>query len=168
MTDVDVRARRGGGRTAAAAARSAPAELAEQAARLTAAMDATVNGEAARHGLTRADFDVLAALRGAAPEHRLKPTELSVVCRLSSGGTSNVIRRMTESGYVVREADLRDGRSSWAQLTEEGLRVCERIQDTVDTVHARRLAGLPPGVVDALTALLSQAVGALESAPEGS
>ncbi|WP_052411542.1 MarR family winged helix-turn-helix transcriptional regulator [Streptomyces sp. NRRL S-118] len=159
---MDVKARRGHGSAAGPTARSAPAELAEQATRLTSAMDATVNAEAARHGLTRADFDVLAALR-AAPDHRLKPTELSSLCRLSSGGTSNVIRRMTESGYVVREADLYDGRSSWAQLTEEGTRVCDRVQETVDGVHARLLAGLPPGVVDALTALLAQAVDALES-----
>lgn len=139
------------------------AELAELAARLCAALDATTNSRVAEHGLTRADYDVLAALRGADPGMRLKPTDLAARCRLSSGGTSNVLRRLTSSGYVVREDDLHDGRSAWAQLTEEGLLVTARIQDAVSTVHETRLAGLPPGAVDALTALLGQAVDALES-----
>ncbi|WP_051055074.1 MULTISPECIES: MarR family transcriptional regulator [Kitasatospora] len=141
----------------------AAAELAALAARLCAVMDATTSERIAEHGLTRADFDVLAALRGAGPGHRLRPMDLSALCRLSSGGTSNVLRRMTESGYVVREADLRDGRSSWAQLTVEGLRVVGAVQEGVDAVHARVLRRLPPGVVDALSALLAQAVDALES-----
>ncbi|MFJ6700832.1 MarR family winged helix-turn-helix transcriptional regulator [Streptomyces sp. NPDC091272] len=139
------------------------AELAALATRLCAAMDATINGRAAEYGLTRADYDVLAALRGSGPRMRLKPTELQVRCRLSSGGTSNVVRRMTESGYVVREADLHDGRSAWAQLTEEGLLVTARIQDGIDSVHDRRLDRLPPGVVDALSALLAQTVAVLEA-----
>lgn len=142
--------------------RSPAAELAAQAARLTAVMDATTNAEVARRGLTRADFDVLAALRFSGPEQRLKPTDLSERCGLSSGGTSNVVRRMTESGYVVREADLYDGRSSWALLTEEGLRIAENIQDAADAAHAGMLDLLPPGVVDALSALLAQAASVLE------
>ncbi|MFD8691618.1 MarR family winged helix-turn-helix transcriptional regulator [Streptomyces sp. NPDC059651] len=149
-------------RAPATAPRSPSAELAARAARLTAVMDATTNAEVARRGLTRADFDVLAALRFAGPERRLKPTDLSERCGLSSGGTSNVVRRMTESGYVVREADLYDGRSSWALLTEEGLRIAENIQDAADAVHAEMLDLLPPGVVDALTALLAQAASVLE------
>ena len=141
----------------------ASAELAAQAARLCAAMDSTTNARVAEHGLTRADFDVLAALRGAGPGHRLRPMDLSAGCRLSSGGTSNVLRRMTESGYVVREADLHDGRSSWAQLTVEGMRVAEAVQEAVDGVHTQLLRRLPPGVVDALSALLAQTVAVLES-----
>ncbi|MEW2530221.1 MULTISPECIES: MarR family transcriptional regulator [unclassified Streptomyces] len=140
-------------------------ELAQLAARLCAALDATTNSRVAQHGLTRADYDVLAALRGAGGELRLKPTELAARCRLSSGGTSNVLRRMSESGYVVREADLADGRSAWAQLTEEGLLITSRIQDGVAAVQERRLALLPPGAVDALSALLAQAAEVLE-APE--
>ncbi|WP_234334635.1 MarR family winged helix-turn-helix transcriptional regulator [Streptomyces sp. NRRL B-1347] len=139
-------------------------ELAQLAARLCAALDATTNSRVAQYGLTRADYDVLAALRGA-DGLRLKPTELAARCRLSSGGTSNVLRRMSESGYVVREADLADGRSAWAQLTEEGLLITARIQDAVAAVQERRLALLPPGAVDALSALLAQAADVLE-APE--
>ncbi|WP_225987536.1 MarR family winged helix-turn-helix transcriptional regulator [Streptomyces spectabilis] len=139
-------------------------ELAQLAGRLCAVLDATTNSRVAQYGLTRADYDVLAALRSAGGELRLKPTELAARCRLSSGGTSNVLRRMSESGYVVREADLADGRSAWAQLTEEGLLVTTRIQDAVAAVQERRLALLPPGAVDALSALLAQAADVLEAA----
>ncbi|MBD0420420.1 MarR family transcriptional regulator [Streptomyces sp. NPDC052309] len=147
------------------ASRCTPAHLASQAARLAAAMDAVTDAEAARWGLTRADFEVLAALRDAGEEHgyRLRPTELAERCRLSSGGTSNIIRRMTESGYVVREADLRDGRGSWAQLTQEGLRVEEEVRGAADAVYERLLGPLPGGVVEALSGLISLVAASLES-----
>ncbi|MFI8930529.1 MarR family winged helix-turn-helix transcriptional regulator [Streptomyces sp. NPDC053474] len=144
-----------------------PAHLAAQATRLAAAMDAVTDAEAAQRGLTRADFEVLAALRGAgaALGYRLRPGELAERCHLSSGGTSNIIRRMAESGYVVREADLHDGRGSWAQLTEEGRRVVDAVRRAADAVYDELLRPLPGGAVDALSGLISLVAAALEQAP---
>ncbi|MEW2530628.1 MarR family transcriptional regulator [Streptomyces sp. NPDC047071] len=141
-----------------------PAHLAAQATRLAAAMDAVTDAEAAQRGLTRADFEVLAALRGAgaALGYRLRPGELAERCHLSSGGTSNIIRRMAESGYVVREADLHDGRGSWAQLTEEGRRVVDAVRRAADAVYGELLRPLPGGAVDALSGLISLVAAALE------
>ncbi len=105
---------------------------------------------------------MLVALVRSGPGRRLKPTDLMELCALSSGGTTKVVRRMTESGYVVREADLYDGRSSWVQLTEEGLGLVAGIEAEVAAQHTRLLERLPAGVVDALIALLEQAAVVLE------
>ncbi|QDQ16004.1 MarR family winged helix-turn-helix transcriptional regulator [Streptomyces spectabilis] len=149
-------------------ARCTPAHLAAQATRLAAAMDAVTDTEAAQRGLTRADFEVLAALRGAGADrgYRLRTGELAGRCHLSSGGTSNIIRRMAESGYVVREADLHDGRGSWAQLTEEGRRVVDAVRRAADAVYEQLLSPLPAGAADALSGLISLVAAALEQAPE--
>ncbi|AEW98161.1 MULTISPECIES: MarR family winged helix-turn-helix transcriptional regulator [Streptomycetaceae] len=150
---------------AAPAPRPAPAprgaavtELAARTTALAAALDEATTTALAPTGLTRADYDVLAALHRTGPPHRLKPTDITAACHLSSGGTSNVLRRLATSGYITREADAHDGRSTWVELTPEGHHLTTQALTATTTAHTRLLAHLPPDTLTTLTTLLRQAL----------
>ncbi|MBW1597395.1 MarR family winged helix-turn-helix transcriptional regulator [Streptomyces sp. JJ38] len=116
--------------------------LAQQVYRLGRLLDSATASAAARVGLTRAEADVLRALLSAS-DHRLRPTALATACGLSSGGTSNIIQRLARSGFVNREANDRDGRSNWVQLTPEGAELTRVVAEAVTDRHTRLLAPLP-------------------------
>ncbi|MEU3598927.1 MarR family transcriptional regulator [Streptomyces sp. NPDC006798] len=135
--------------------------LAAKAALLARLVNAAARSAASGAGLTKADADVLTALN-AAPRQRLRPTCLATACGLSSGGTSNVILRLAQAGYVNREAHPEDGRSSWVRLTREGQALAGAVLESAARDHAVLLDRLPSGVADQLDELLDVALGHLQ------
>ncbi|WP_326837511.1 MarR family transcriptional regulator [Amycolatopsis rhabdoformis] len=96
-------------------------ELVKRVARLHALLAEVLIAQLNRFGITKAEYDVLCALAAAGEPYRLKPSELAARILLSSGGTSNVLRRLAGAGLVDREPDPSDARSSWVVLTPEGV-----------------------------------------------
>ncbi|MBN3929565.1 MarR family transcriptional regulator [Streptomyces verrucosisporus] len=138
-----------------------PDRLARHVIRLAQLLDAVTADAAEDAGLTRIDADVLLALY-AAPGRRLSPTGLTVGCGLSSGGTSNIVHRLAAAGYVNREANLCDGRSSWVCLTEEGARTAGLVAQSAASARARLLRRLPEGCAESLTQLVELALDRLD------
>ncbi|MDG9704536.1 MarR family winged helix-turn-helix transcriptional regulator [Streptomyces sp. DH37] len=138
-----------------------PDRLARHVIRLAQLLDAATDDAAADAGLTRVDADVLLALY-AAPGQRLSPTGLTVGCGLSSGGTSNIVHRLVAAGYVNREANLCDGRSSWVRLTEEGAQVAGLVAQAAAAARARLLRRLPEGIAENLAQLVEAALDRLD------
>ena len=95
-------------------------ELMRHVARLAGMLEGVLQPQLTRAGLTRAEYDILGTLKAAAPDHRLRPTDLSRRAILTSGGTSNAIRRLEQRTLISRSKDSEDGRSTWIQLTPEG------------------------------------------------
>jgi DNA-binding MarR family transcriptional regulator len=95
-------------------------QLVKRAARLTGLIDAVTVAELDRLGRTKADYEVLSRLRAAGAPYQLKPHELASELLLSSGGTTNVLHRLTAAGLLVRHADPADRRSVWVRLTPTG------------------------------------------------
>jgi DNA-binding MarR family transcriptional regulator len=124
-------------------------ELGKRAARLSQAMEQPLRVELADMGLTYAEFDVLAALRRVGEPYRLKPSELTRALMLTSGGTSNVLQRLTKAGYVERADNSADARSRWVQLTPEGLRVTLEALKLAGRVHEDVLTGIPESTIRA-------------------
>ncbi|AEW97843.1 MULTISPECIES: MarR family winged helix-turn-helix transcriptional regulator [Streptomycetaceae] len=142
-----------------------PVELVDRAIRLATIFGTAADAAVTRTGLTRADMDVLLTLhRAPGPGHRLKPSALAASCGLSSGGTSNIIRRLATVGYLTREADEHDGRSTWCQLTAEGARLAKAAARSAAAERDRLLARLPPRTAGELTRLLGAALEHLEAA----
>jgi DNA-binding MarR family transcriptional regulator len=137
------------------------ARMAQKAARLAQVVNAATRTAASGAGLTNADADVLLALSGA-PDRRLRPTSLSSACGLSSGGTSNVVLRLAQAGYVNREANIHDGRSTWVQLTEEGEALTRSVLDSAAAEHARLRERLPDDTAVAFEKLLDAVLDHLE------
>ncbi|MDH2426183.1 MarR family transcriptional regulator [Sphaerisporangium sp. TRM90804] len=133
-------------------------ELGKRVSRIGVLLEQALKAELAEIGLTYAEFDVLAALRRAGEPYRLRPSELSRSLLLTSGGTSNVLQRLTAAGYVEREADAGDARSRWVRLTERGVRVTERAMAASGRVHEEIMTGIPDEAVrhaaDALREIL--------------
>ncbi|MET9337198.1 MarR family transcriptional regulator [Nonomuraea sp. NPDC003804] len=118
-------------------------ELSKRMSRLHALFEQAVKAELVELGLTYAEFDVLAALARTGPPHRLKPSELTRALFLTSGGTSNVLQRLTTAGYVEREDNPGDARSRWVRLTPEGLRVANLALEGAGRAHSEAMAGVP-------------------------
>jgi DNA-binding MarR family transcriptional regulator len=71
-------------------------------------------------GMPLSWYDVLLEL-AAAPERRLRMTDLAERVVLSRTRVSRLVDEIAAAGLVVREQNPQDGRSAYATLTEEGL-----------------------------------------------
>src|SRR4029453_16987554 len=101
---------------------TSPAAIVGRVGRLTRFFDAGLTRTFKRFGLTRADFDVLAALRRSGPPYRLPQKALLNEFMRPSGATS--VR-------VGRAPDARDKRGAFGTLTDKG----GRRFDAVAPVH---------------------------------
>ena len=133
-------------------------ELSKRAARLSALLAVPVEAELSRLGLTKAEYDVLAVLRSTGEPYRLRPSVLARRLVLTSGGISNVLRRLEATDLIERDPDPADARSSWVRLSERGIRTAETAVRAASGAQAAALRGLPPETaqhaIDALRAVL--------------
>jgi DNA-binding MarR family transcriptional regulator len=119
-------------------------ELSKRAARLAAILEQATIRQLAKFKLTKAEYDVLAVLRAAGRPYRLRPTDLTARLLLSSGGTSNVLRRLTDATLISREPDPTDARSSWVQLTHHGVITTEAAVRASTAGQRQALAAVSP------------------------
>jgi len=78
-----------------------------------------------RFGLGEGEFDVLAALRRAAPSYELAPGELARHTMVTTGAASKRIDRLEAAGLVSRRVSEEDHRGRVIALTEAGRRVID-------------------------------------------
>ena len=78
------------------------------------------------HRLSAVEFEVLMRL-ARSPERRLRMTDLAGQTSLSTSGVTRVVDRMDRDGLVGREACPTDRRSSYAVITEAGLRRLDEV-----------------------------------------
>ena len=140
-----------------------PLELAKRVGRLHGLIDAVTTAELDRLGRTKAEYEVLARLRAAGAPYRRKPNELASSLLLSSGGTTNVLHRLTAAGLVLREADRVDRRSVWVRLTPAGVRAAEEVVLATNAAQSALLDRLPSDAATALADQLREVLGALET-----
>jgi DNA-binding MarR family transcriptional regulator len=133
-------------------------ELSKRTARLAALLTAPVEAALTRLGLTKAEYDILAVLRAAGTPYRLRPSVLAQRLLLTSGGTSNVLRRLAAADLIERDPDLSDARSSWVRLSTRGVNVAEEVMRATNAAQAAALRDVPPGTtraaIDALRDVL--------------
>jgi DNA-binding MarR family transcriptional regulator len=87
--------------------------------RVHAALLPRLERELAAVGMPLAWYDVLLELN-AAPDHRLRMTELGARAVLSRERISRVVDELERAGLVRRERNPHDGRSLLAGITDEG------------------------------------------------
>lgn len=80
--------------------------------------------DVARHGLTLAEFAVLEALYHKGP---LLLGEVQKKILVSSGGVTYLVDRLEERGLVRRKLCAEDRRARYAELTEGGVEMMNRI-----------------------------------------
>ncbi|MCP3804928.1 MarR family transcriptional regulator [Allokutzneria sp. A3M-2-11 16] len=138
-------------------------ELVKRVMLLAGDLDAATRRELPEFDLTTAEFDVLVGLRRSGPPYRLKPSELGRSLLLSSGGTSNIITRLTARGLVRRESDPDDGRGTLIVLTEAGRELAESAVLANSAAHAEVFAALPEETLEAATAALREVFAVLDN-----
>jgi DNA-binding MarR family transcriptional regulator len=78
----------------------------------------------AAHDITLDDYEILAFL-SFAPENRLRMSELADKLLVSRSRLTYRIDRLEQPGLVARRRCTQDGRSIWAELTDEGRALLE-------------------------------------------
>jgi MarR family transcriptional regulator, 2-MHQ and catechol-resistance regulon repressor len=108
-------------------------------ARAFRAIEAHAAADAARHGLTLAEFGILEALWH---KGRLLLGELGQTILVSSGGITFLVDRLEKRGLVERQECEEDRRARYAVLTREGEKLVQRIFPE----HAARLKQVLAGL----------------------
>ncbi|MDX1675683.1 MAG: MarR family transcriptional regulator [Longimicrobiales bacterium] len=130
--------------------------------RAHSAVEAHAEADVARHGLSLAEFGALEALYTKGP---LLVGELQRKVLKSSGGMTYVLDRLQDKGYVQRRPCETDRRAIYAELTEEG----EALLDRIFPLHARTLetaqSTLTPAEQREATELLKRLGRGAERAP---
>jgi DNA-binding MarR family transcriptional regulator len=104
----------------------------------------TVDRTLAVHGLKYPTYAVLATIRVSGPPYRMSPGELLSSLLLSSGGLSNLLRRMEKDGFIRRTADKRDGRGVIVELTEKGIAAADASMADHAAIERKLCECLPP------------------------
>ncbi|NLD76612.1 MAG: MarR family transcriptional regulator [Acidimicrobiales bacterium] len=81
---------------------------------------ASVERDLEGFGFTLSTFEVLLRL-SRSPQQRLRMSELTAQCTITSSGLTRVVDRMEAAGHVVREPCESDRRGFYAVLTPKGL-----------------------------------------------
>jgi len=77
------------------------------------------------HGLTLANFDVLATLRRSGSPYRLSPGELLQKTMVTSGTMTHRVDQLVKANLVQRVQNPDDGRSVLIELTQGGLKLID-------------------------------------------
>lgn len=97
-----------------------PVEVVGRIGRVARYLDTGMEELFRQYGLSRANWDVLTALRRAGSPFRLSPTELYRSVLRSSGAMTRRIDYLEDAGLVTRVADPEDRRGVLVELTSDG------------------------------------------------
>ncbi|MEV0154338.1 MarR family transcriptional regulator [Micromonospora sp. NPDC050686] len=114
-------------------------------------------------GISRGEFDVLAALRRSGEPYALAPKALAAGLMLTSGGMTGRLDRLERGGLIRRTPDPADRRGLRITLTGEGRRVVEESVDAGLAVQRRILDALPVQDRERLGELLRALLAAAET-----
>jgi DNA-binding MarR family transcriptional regulator len=116
-----------------------------------------------RHGLSRADWDVLASLRRQGRPYSLSPSDLSRALMRTSGAMSQRLASLERQGLIERRLDPADRRGIVVSLTPKGRRIVDRLGAGHLANERRLLAPLSRKEQEELAALLKKLLLAYEA-----
>ena len=124
--------------------------------RLARHLDKVRGAAFATSGLESWEFDVLAALRRAGPDHRLSPGQLLKETMVTSGTMTNRVDRLTARGLVTRDPNPGDRRAVLVALTESGREAVDHAFADLMAAEQQILADLDPRHRQAITVALRE------------
>jgi DNA-binding MarR family transcriptional regulator len=123
-------------------------------ARLSARFAQALEANFSAHGLTKASFEALAALRRSGEPYRLSQTALMAELSLTPGTVSVRISRLVEDGLAARRDDPGDRRGVLVELTPAGRAVFDGVVDDHLATERGLLAALDSREQEQLADLL--------------
>ncbi|MEU6808150.1 MarR family transcriptional regulator [Streptomyces sp. NPDC046831] len=134
--------------------------------RLARAMGDRIEKVYAPFGISRGEFDVLAALRRAGDPHTLSPRQLSATLMLTTGGMTGRLDKLERAGLLRRSPDPHDRRGLQVTLTGKGLRLVDEAVAAGLAAQTEALSALGADQADQLAGLLRQLLaGAQDGTP---
>ncbi|MDN3262435.1 MarR family transcriptional regulator [Streptomyces sp. CSDS2] len=137
-----------------------PMEIIGRINRCAALLQQAEDAPLRRAGLSRAEFDLLGALRRTG--HELTPGELARETFSSGAAVTKRLKQLTERGLVERRGDTRDRRVAHVRLTDTGRGLVDGILPDQLAYETAVLSVLPPRDQDQLAGLLAELLGRLE------
>ncbi|MFG3657468.1 MarR family winged helix-turn-helix transcriptional regulator [Streptomyces sp. NPDC047706] len=122
--------------------------------RLARTMDDRMEKAFTRFGISRGEFDVLAALRRAGESYTLSPRRLSAALMLTTGGMTGRLDKLERAGLLRRSPDPHDRRALQVTLTEPGLRIVDDAMGVAMAVQTAALSALTDEQAGQLAGLL--------------
>lgn len=104
-----------------------PVHIIGRAGRVMEYVDRALEAKFEEFGISRATFEVLAALRRSGVPYRLTQRELMRSLLRTSGSMSLRIDALEKDGLVSREQDQNDRRSVFVTLTKKGLALLDQV-----------------------------------------
>ena len=124
----------------------------------------TINNALTPHRLKYQEYAVLATLRVSGAPYRLTPSRLQSTLLFSSGGLSNLLKRLEHDGLVRRSGNPQDGRGVLVSLTAKGRNLADRAMPDHAKAELKLLEMFSVKERDALSGLLSRMM--VGNAPE--
>ncbi|MFG2681424.1 MarR family winged helix-turn-helix transcriptional regulator [Streptomyces sp. NPDC048392] len=137
-----------------------PMEIIGRINRCAALLQQAEDAPLRRAGLSRAEFDLLGALRRTG--HELTPGELARETFSSGAAVTKRLKQLTERGLVERRGDTRDRRVAHVRLTDTGRDLVDGILPEQLAYESAVLSGVDGPRQDELAALLAGLLGRLE------
>ena len=131
--------------------------------RLSALSGERMEREYGSHGLSRADFDVLATLRRHGPPFQLSPGALSATLMLTTGGMTSRLDRLERAGWITRSPSATDRRSLLVTLTDVGRATTDEAVVTGLDAQRAMLDGVPARDRRKLDELLRRLLASVEA-----
>ena len=128
----------------------------------------TINAVLQPFGIKYQEYAVLATLRVAGAPYRLSPSRLQSTLLFTSGGLSNLLKRLEQEGLVKRSIHPDDGRGVLVKLTAKGMRLADEAMPKHAAAELHLLRMFDTAQREALGGLLSQMMtgNAPETGPE--
>jgi DNA-binding MarR family transcriptional regulator len=128
----------------------------------------TLNQVLEPFGMKYQEYAVLATLRVAGAPYRLSPSRLQSTLLFTSGGLSNLLKRLEKEGWVKRSIDPNDGRGVLVKLTAKGIRLADEAMPRHAAAELHLLRMFDASQREVLSGLLGQMMtgNAPETGPE--
>jgi DNA-binding MarR family transcriptional regulator len=140
-----------------------PVEIIGRAGRIMGFVDRALESKFEEFGISRATFDVLAALRRNGPPYKLTQRELMRSLLRTSGSMSLRIAALEREKLVTTEPVEDDRRSVFVVLTKKGAALLESVIPQHLANETSLVAGLTKSERDELVTLLRKWLASLES-----
>lgn len=107
------------------------------------------------YGVSPTQYNALRILRGAGPDG-LPCGEVAVRMINQDPDVTRLFDRMEKPGWIVRERSRTDRRVQLARITNEGLRVLESLEETIQRYHRETMGHLTQMELQQLSRLLER------------
>lgn len=107
------------------------------------------------HGITPTQYNVLRILRGSGEEGLCRADIISrMIARVPDA--TRLLDRMEAAGLVERERSMADRRFVTTRITENGLRLLEKLDQPIIDLHERQFSALSEAALERLIELLGR------------